>query len=321
MEELVLVGALVVAFVNGANDNFKGVATLYGSGTLSYRGALTFGTVATALGGIASLVFAVALARAFSAKGLVPDAALSPAFLAAVALAAGSTVLLATRLGFPVSTTHSLVGGLVGAGWVVAGSELNVGVLGGAFALPLLAGPLIATGLAWLGLRLQRGVGREPTDGRRRSASGLRALTFGHVLSGGLASFGRGLNDTPKILGLLVGASVLSPALGVFAITCAMALGGLLAARRVAETLAHCITPMTPGQGLVANCVTALLVTGASPMGLPLSTTHVSAGGIFGIGVDSGSLRWRAVGGILSAWVTTLPLAAALGAGFMWGLR
>ena len=138
MTALVGVAALLLAFVNGANDNMKGVATLYGSGALTYRRALALASVATALGGLASLALSAQLVHAFSAKGLIPDALLSEGVLAAVALAATAAVLAATRLGLPVSTTHALLGALLGAGWVAAGSALDLGVLGAAFVLPLL---------------------------------------------------------------------------------------------------------------------------------------------------------------------------------------
>jgi PiT family inorganic phosphate transporter len=158
-------------------------------------------------------------------------------------------------------------------------------------------------------------------DGAVAGISAQRAVTSGHLLSASLVGFARGLNDTPKILGLVVGASIFSPAAGTLAITVAMALGGVVAARRVAETLAEKITPMTPAQGLGANLASSLLVIAASRFGLPVSTTHVVTGGIFGIGATEGALRWRATTEILAAWVTTLPLAAALGAGLTWGLR
>jgi PiT family inorganic phosphate transporter len=326
MDELVLVGGLLVAFVNGANDNFKGVATLHGCGALSYRRAIVYGTAATALGGIVSLFAARALATAFSGKGLVPDAVLDDSFLAAVAIGAAATVLLATRLGFPVSTTHALLGGLAGAGWTAAGSELDLAALGGTFALPLGFGPLVAIGLAWVGLRGWRrwrtrsgraGPG-SPAPGD--ASSGSRSLHGLHLLSGGFVSFARGLNDTPKIFGLLAGASIVPPAVAVLLITAFMAAGGLLAARRVAHTLSQRITPMSPEEGLVGNAATAALVIGASRLGFPVSTTHVSTGSIFGIGVDSGGLRWRAAGEIAAAWVITLPLAALLSASACWAL-
>lgn len=371
MELALVAAALMVAFVNGANDNMKGVATLYGSGVLSYGRALALATVSTGLGSLASLALASGLVRIFSAKGIVPETLVDTPLLTAIAIAAALTVLLATRFGFPISTTHALVGGIVGAGLVSAGSELHLGILAGAVVVPLLAGPLVAAVVAGAGLRAgTRAIDRlapagascvcvDPADATgtlaaaaagggagialartqgvavsidheascaRRGAGVIArlrtaaAVDGAHVLSASLVGFARGLNDTPKILGLLVGAAVLSPASGAVAITIAMALGGLLAARRVAETMARKITAMTPTQGLVANLSTAALVIGASRFGMPVSTTHVCTGGIVGIGQSAGGLRWRAALSILAAWVTTLPLAALLGALVMWML-
>jgi PiT family inorganic phosphate transporter len=93
----------------------------------------------------------------------------------------------------------------------------------------------------------------------------------------------------------------------------AMALGGLLNARRVAETMSNKITPLNAGQGFVANLTAAALVIVASRAGLPVSTTHVTASGIFGIGVVNRTARARVIVGILTAWVTTLPISAVLG--------
>ncbi|MFQ5417327.1 MAG: inorganic phosphate transporter, partial [Myxococcota bacterium] len=93
------------------------------------------------------------------------------------------------------------------------------------------------------------------------------------------------------------------------------AAGGWLRARRVAETLAHRITSLTHGQGLLANTISSSLVIGASLMGSPVSTTHVSTGALFGIGMWNDQTEWRMVRGILMAWLTTLPLAGLLAAG------
>ena len=331
MEWVVLAAAFMLAFVNGANDNFKPVATLYGSKSLSYRQSLLLATVTTALGSLLSLALAAGLVHAFSGKGLIPDALLDAPLLASVGLGAATTVLLATRLGFPVSTTHALVGGIGGAGFVAAGSSLELGALGRAFLLPLMVAPLLAVALAWLGLRTARGASHQlgiesqtcVCVGRTTAAasSADRVIDWGHLLSASSVGFARGLNDTPKILGLLMGAALLTPIQGTLAIAAAMALGGIVAARRVAETLSTKITPMTSGQGLVGNLATSALVIGASRLGLPVSTTHVSTGAIFGIGGAEGSLRWGAVGRIVSAWITTLPLAAVLAATLMWGQR
>src|SRR5688572_24641975 len=104
---LILFATCFLAYSNGANDNFKGVATLFGSATTSYRLALRWATLTTFAGSVAAIVLAEGLVQRFSGKGLVPDAlTTSPAFLAAVALGAATTIMLATLLGFPISTTH-----------------------------------------------------------------------------------------------------------------------------------------------------------------------------------------------------------------------
>jgi len=139
-----------------------------------------------------------------------------------------------------------------------------------------------------------------------------QSLDVLHFLSAGMVSFARGLNDTPKIAALLL----VAPALGSFtaATLCgiAIAAGGWLGAKRTADTLSYRITDMNAGQGFSANLVTAVLVTCASRWGLPVSTTHVSCGALFGIGSVTGQAHWRSIAQILLAWVTTLPCAAAL---------
>lgn len=140
-----LIAGLFLAYGNGANDNFKGVATLYGSGTTSYRSALTWSTITTFAGSVAALFVARGLLITFSGKGLVSDAVLAmPAFPVATALAAALTVMAATRLGFPISTTHALIGALLGAGLKASAQNLDLSHLGSALVLPLLASPLVA---------------------------------------------------------------------------------------------------------------------------------------------------------------------------------
>jgi PiT family inorganic phosphate transporter len=360
---LLLLAVLLVAFANGANDNFKGVATLEGSGTLAHRPALAWATISTLAGSLAAAWLSGGLLTRFSGKGLVADGiAADPSFLLAVTGAAAATVLLATRLGFPISTTHALTGALVGAGIVAAGpAEVAYGTLGRAFALPLLASPLgalVLTAALYAALRRTRlalGVTHEDCicvgrrvplaalsafgrivpvgagpglsiDRRERcerrytgSVLGVRArsvLSGLHVLTAGAVGFARGLNDTPKILAILIGAGALGVHDGIGLVAVAMAAGGILAARRVAHTMAHGITGMNHGQGFTANLVTAALVTLASPLGLPVSTTHVSCGALFGVGAVNGEARWPVIGQVLLAWVTTLPVAMLIAASF-----
>jgi PiT family inorganic phosphate transporter len=135
-----------------------------------------------------------------------------------------------------------------------------------------------------------------------------------HYLSAGAVCFARALNDTPKLVAVLLAAGAVHPTAGLAAVAAAMAVGGVLGARRVADTMGKRITRMSPGQGLTANLVTALMVLGASRLGLPVSTTHVSVGALFGIGTVNGTARLRTVLSILLAWVTTLPAGAGLAA-------
>lgn len=133
--------------------------------------------------------------------------------------------------------------------------------------------------------------------------------------------FARALNDTPKIVGILIGARAVGANVGLGSVGLAMAIGGVLGARKVAETMSKKIVSLNAGQGFVANLTTAALVIAASRFSLPVSTTHVATGGLFGIGAVTGTARWRTAVTILLAWVTTLPVAAALGALMMLAFR
>ena len=130
-----------------------------------------------------------------------------------------------------------------------------------------------------------------------------------HIVSGAAVSFARGLNDTPKIAGLLVAAKTLNIKYGMIAIAVGMAIGGLLNSRRVAETMSLKITEINHGQGFSANLVTSFLVIVASKFGVPVSTTHVSVGSIFGIGMVSKKRDPKVVMSIILSWVITLPTA------------
>ncbi|MEY2504730.1 MAG: inorganic phosphate transporter, PiT family, partial [Verrucomicrobiota bacterium] len=134
---LLFLATCFLAYSNGANDNFKGVASLFGSGTCSYRTAISWATITTFAGSITSIFLAQTLLKKFSGKGIVPDQfAGSEYFVLAVALGAGATVILATLLGFPISTTHALTGAIIGCGLVAVGPAVNFAALGKGFVLP-----------------------------------------------------------------------------------------------------------------------------------------------------------------------------------------
>ena len=305
---LLILATCFVAFTNGANANFKGVASLYGSGTSSLRVALWWGTATTFAGAIAALFLAQGLLKSFSGKGLVPDALTqSPAFVLAVALGAALTSFLATRFGFPVSTTHALTGALVGAGLASGDHTVHLGALGKTFVQPLLLSPVLAIGLGALIHFLLKAVRLLP-DHRTRTLDAL------HFLSGGAASFARGLNECPKMAALLLIAQAFTFRSDILIVAVMTAIGGLVDARKVAETLAKKVTDMNPGEGFAANLSTALLVSTASYHGLPVSTTHVSVGSLLGIGIVTRRAKWTTIAQIALAWVTTVPCAALLAA-------
>ncbi len=368
---LLILAVFWLAYSNGANDNFKGVATLFGSGTLTFRSALCGSTAATLAGSVLSIALAGSLAESFSGRGLVqPELGNSGVLLIAVAAAGAVTILLATALGMPTSTTHALTGALAGIALIASPGFSGFSNLVAEFLVPLLVSPLLAIVAAstlyvlFHRFRIAYGISRDtcvcagecapvpvrlgmdgsaimavPLDGGPSFMIGSEqdcverydgcvvgigaqvAVDSVHTLSGLAVCFARAVNDTPKIAALLLAAGAAGAVgagwkLGLVAV--AMALGGILSARKVAETMSKRITDLNPGQGLTSSLVTAFLVLIASRFGVPVSTTHVSCGSIFGIGMVSGTARWRTIGQILLTWVTTLPMGALLGAGMYW---
>jgi PiT family inorganic phosphate transporter len=154
----------------------------------------------------------------------------------------------------------------------------------------------------------------QPTSGALLGVEAKKLLDLAHFLSAGAVSFARGLNDTPKIVALGLALSVLEPGWSIACVAAAMSLGGLVHSRKIAETVSKRITNMDPEQGLLANLVTSTLVIFASNWGLPVSTTHVSCGALFGIGMANGQAHWQVIRTILLAWLLTLPTAATLSA-------
>ena len=352
----ILLSALFLAYSNGANDNFKGVATLWGSGASDYKKVLWWATITTFLGSLSALFVATNLITVFSGKGFVPDMISGdPRFLIAVGLGAGGTVLIASLAGMPISTTHSLTGALLGAGIIAVGTNINLHTLIGKFFAPLLFSPVMAVLLTLLiypffkRVRICLGIERQmclcvggnaesvciqnnrtaalkstgivlTADQLKNCQQVYSGNIFGfdsqevlnrfHFLSAGAVSFARGLNDTPKIAALLLAAKAFSLSYGLVLIAVAIAIGGLLNAKKVALTMSEGITAMNHGQGFSANLVTALLVIFASQWGMPVSTTHVSCGSLFGIGLVNKKANVSVIKQIILAWVLTLPIAA-----------
>lgn len=351
MEYLLIAVALFLAFGNGANDNFKGFATVWGSDSLSYRNALLLATIATVAGSLLSLYLAGGLVQQFSGKGLLPQAIVdAPQFIVSVGIGAALTVIIATRAGLPISTTHALIGGLIGAGWSVSPGELQFTRLWETFLLPLLFSPVVAALLGLLAYRLLRlrpvakdcacvvppqpmlvpaaggamlslaaphlfiaeGAACDVLERPAARFSIARVLDRLHIFSASLICFARAVNDTPKLAALLIAAHMLHAQVSIALIATVMALGGLMFARRVAETMSRRVSRMDHTQGVAANLIKATLVLGASQLGLPVSTTHVSVGSIAGVGAGANTLNWGALRNVLLSWVATLPMAAGI---------
>jgi inorganic phosphate transporter, PiT family len=342
---------LILAFANGANDVSKGIATLVGAGVSNYRSAVIWGSVWTALGALTAAFASQALVATFSGRGILTESATSPSFLLAVAAGAIGWLIIATRTGLPVSTTHSMAGALGGAAIVGSGTHgILWTALAGKIALPLVASPFLALVLLMIVLPLLRPVVRRfdrycvcveqaalvtpegatfrsempavvaaPAESCSTAVARISALDSMHWISSGATSFFRALNDAPKILALGVAAAL---AIGIqhrplyALVALAMGTGSAIAGFRVTRTLAEKVTPITPANGFAANLVTSALVGFASRFALPVSTTHVASGAIIGVGLSQGGrdVRWKVVGEMLLAWIVTLPVSALLAA-------
>jgi PiT family inorganic phosphate transporter len=356
MTAALLLFVALLAFANGANDNCKGVATLVGYGAAAPRRALAWATFTTALGSVFSFFVAGGLIKSFSTGLFLKGTPLDTPFYLAVLAGAFGWVMFATRSGLPVSTTHAITGALTGAGLVAFGDEqFQWSFLGEKFALPLAVSPVLSLALVYLitwpvGVVVNRLASRcacvtaepalAPEAGAAVAAavpavvtgeeaacarvgagvivSGSRTADVIHWLSSGMVGFARGWNDAPKIAALSL-VALKGPggmALGFALVTVAMAVGGLVAGRKVLETLATKVTTMPLPESLTASITTAALVSLASWQGLPVSTTHVSTGAIIGAGLkhDARAVKWSKVGEILLSWLITLPVAALLAA-------
>jgi len=357
---LLFISSCFLAYSNGANDNFKGVATLFGSGTTNYKKAINWATITTLSGSVAAIFLANELVKNFSGKGLVPNELITmPIFAISIAFGAALTVFIATKIGIPISTTHSLVGALFGAGVMAVGSQFNFEKLGSTFLIPLIVSPLMAAVLSLIVYlifkffrkqfkvtkktnlsihkketidiasvnmdsisTLKSNTSLEATinnktetyEGEILGLGSQKVLDSLHYLSAGVVSFARGLNDTPKIVGLLLIINTIDIKWSMIIIAVVMAVGGLFNAKKVGVTMSKKITPMNSGQGFTANLITGLLVTTASIHGLPVSTTHVSVGSIFGIGTATKKADYKMISKILLSWLLTLPLAAIISA-------
>ncbi|SCL15048.1 inorganic phosphate transporter, PiT family [Micromonospora nigra] len=336
MTAVILAMLIGLAAVNGANDVSKGVATLAGAGVAAYRTAIIWGALTTLAGALLSVQLGQGMGKLFS-SGIV-DTDPTEAFALAVLLGTTSWVALASVARLPVSTTHAIVGALVGGGLVLAPEAIQwQGVLRKVL-LPLLLSIVVAyaisVGLALLTRALGRPSRARPEPLRATAAVGAtrggrstravtpmktastndRGLTLLHWISSGATSCARGLNDTPKIAA--IGGFALLPhgysPTGISILVAGAMAVGSLAGIRVARRLGDNVLKMTHTEGFTANLTTAGLVTSGALLAFPMSTTHVSTGAI--VGAAGGQLHrvsGRTVRDFVIAWTVT-PFCTAI---------
>lgn len=335
---------IALGWANGANDVSKGVAALAGSGVTSPRAAWILGVSGTAAGGCAAIFLGDALSSLFGGGFLRSASALGVEAAFAALVGAAGFVLVSTWMRWPVSTTHALIGGIVGAAVIQFGPEgVAFNAILASFMLPLLLSPLMAIGLCWFLIQINRLAEarlprwtpgccdisdwkRDPymcgLETQRPPIAVQRFWLSLHWISAGAVSFARGMNDTPKIAALMIPAIAFLPVVpsaesgtrvAVLVIAIAMTSGGYMAGRRILPILAEGVSSMNAGTGLFANMGTAFLVLAATPLGFPVSTTHVATGSLIGVrAAGHAPARERdALRVILLAWLVTLPVAGA----------
>ncbi|HEY2753421.1 inorganic phosphate transporter [Phenylobacterium sp.] len=315
---LLVAVALVFDFLNGLHDAANSIATIVSTRVLQPRYAVIW---AAFFNFIAFAVFGQHVAQTVG-KGIIEPGIVSDAVIFG-ALGGAITWNIVTWLsGIPSSSSHALIGGLLGAGLAKAGFNHVVwsGVwktVAGIFVSP-------ALGLA-LALLLVLVVSWSFVKATPVFADGVfRKLQF---VSAAAFSLGHGGNDAQKTMGiiavLLYAHGKLSGAFHVplwVVLSCqaAMALGTLMGGWRIVRTMGSKITHLTPQQGFCAESAGALTLFFATNIGVPVSTTHTITGGIVGVGAARrvSAVRWNVAGGIVWAWVVTMPAAGLIGAGF-----
>ena len=313
--------AIVFDFLNGMNDSGNIVATMISTGALTPRRALALASVAEFLG---PFIFGVAVAATIG-SGIVDPATVGPLPVLAALLAAIAWDLITLRQGIPSSSSHALVGGLLGAVLVAQGlgSVRISGLL--VVMVALIVSPLLGFALGHLAMRaiifLSRGASpRVNTYFRHGQIATSLALALSH-----------GTNDAQKTMGIITLALVALGALPEFkvplwvvavsaaAIAAGMATGGW----RIIRTLGGKVYRIRPVHGFSAQATSAAVILGAALLGGPVSTTQVVGSSIIGVGSAErmSKVRWGVAGNIIMAWIVTIPTAAAMSGAFYLALK
>jgi PiT family inorganic phosphate transporter len=314
---IVVVTALAFDFTNGFHDTGNAMATSIASGALKPKVAVLLSASLNLVGAFLSTAVAATIAKGLVQSGLVTLE------LVFAGLVGGITWnLLTWLLGIPSSSSHALIGGIVGAMIAAVGGHgviwrgLVSTVLIPAVMAPVIA-MLVATVGTWLVYRITRGVPEERTD------AGFR---YGQIGSASLVSLAHGTNDAQKTMGVIFlalisyGAASKSDTMPPFwvILSCALAiaLGTYLGGWRVIRTLGKGLVEIKSPQGMAAETSSAAIILLSSHFGYSLSTTHVATGSILGsgIGKPGAEVRWSVAARMAVAWLITLPSAGLVGA-------
>ena len=314
---IALIGvALAFDFINGLHDAANSIATVVSTRVLSPQMAVAW---AAFFNFIAFLFIGLHVAETIG-KGIIDPAIVDPAVIFGALAGAILWNVLTWYLGIPSSSSHALVGGLVGAGTAKGGlaAIVSSGVIKTSifiFAAPML-GMLMAILVVVLSSWLFKPVPANTAD---------KAFRRMQLVSSAAYSIGHGANDAQKTMGiitvLLFSTGYLQgefhvPLWVVLAAQVAMGLGTLMGGWRIVHTMGSKITRLTPHQGFCAETGGAIMLFGATAFGIPVSTTHTITGAIMGVGAArrASAVRWGVAGNILVAWIVTIPAAAAIAA-------
>ncbi|MGK5498219.1 anion permease [Streptomyces sp. URMC 125] len=315
---IVIVTALVFDFTNGFHDTANAMATTISTGALRPKTAVAMSAVLNLVGAFVSVEVAATIS-----KGLInEDSGIEPAVIFAGLVGAIIWNLLTWLAGLPSSSSHALMGGLIGA------TIASVGVGAVSFdavvmkvLIPAVVAPLVAGVAAMLATRLTYRLSRSSDE--QEVAKGYRA---GQIASAALVSLAHGTNDAQKTMGVITLALISGGALGadadpplwvIASAGIAIALGTYLGGWRIIRTMGKGLTDIRPAQGFAAQTSSAVTILASSHLGFALSTTQVCSGSIMGCGLGrkGGAVRWSTAGRMVAAWGLTLPAAGLVAAG------
>jgi PiT family inorganic phosphate transporter len=317
---IVVATALVFDFTNGFHDTANVVATSISTRAMPPRVAVGYASILNFVGAFISLEVAATVA-----KDVVSVHANSIGLLAVFGGLVGAIAwnLITWYFGLPSSSSHALIGGMVGAVFVAEGHEavfFQDGILGKVM-IPALVAPVLAFTVGGVAILVLYRV-----IGRLRPGPVTGGFRLGQVISGGLLALAHGTNDAQKTMGVITLALVANGTIAednfhvpdwvVVAAATAIALGTYVGGWRIIKTMGSRIHKMDAAQGFAAQGAGSAVILAASHVGFPLSTTHTISGAVIGSGAAKrlSAVRWGVAGNIVLAWVLTLPAAAVIGA-------